>query len=443
MKINKILICGKGYSFNHYKIDKKKYNLVIGYNFEVDRSIFDLRFFSKIKEQNYYPDNSILLESNVAKELNVFSIAIGSSSYGLFILLQYVEKKFPNSVVDLVGFDNRFIYENNGIDFFENIDFVQSFINIESQKLLTPKLKEYFKNISIRLISYDEFADIDPKTSQFFSKKKSSVEIVGEITTNHFGNTERLIKLIKGANRAGVDSVKFQIREVKTFYSKKELSKNYQSPFGNTFGDYRKALELSESQFELIKKLCGELNLNYFFSVLDRPSFDKISQLQQQRIKLPSTISDHRDYLSYAMKNFEGDLIMSTGMTDSSYIKFIQENLLSTQKLYLLHCISSYPVNILNTNLQIIKDYSSLGGNIIPGYSSHDIGDSASVYAVFCGAKMIEKHIKAGNSNFAHFDETALDVDLELKSYVQSIRKAETILGNGDKKILDCEDHKY
>ena len=81
--------------------------------------------------------------------------------------------------------------------------------------------------------------------------------------------------------------------------------------------------------------------------------------------------------------------------------------------------------------------------NIIPGYSSHDIGFMGSMGAVFSGARMIEKHIKLGNSDFAHFDETALDVNLEFPDFVEKIRAAELIYGEGEKVILDCEHHKY
>ena len=53
---------------------------------------------------------------------------------------------------------------------------------------------------------------------------------------------------------------------------------------------------------------------------------------------------------------------------------------------------------------------------------------------VFAGAKMIEKHVKLGNSTFGHFDETALDINLEFEEFVKMIRKAELIYGSSEKK---------
>ena len=60
-------------------------------------------------------------------------------------------------------------------------------------------------------------------------------------------------------------------------------------------------------------------------------------------------------------------------MTDEKYLDFILNSKSNYSKLYLMHCLSSYPVNIFNLNLAVIKRYSNLSKKIIPGYSSHDI----------------------------------------------------------------------
>ena len=65
------------------------------------------------------------------------------------------------------------------------------------------------------------------------------------------------------------------------------------------------------------------------------------------------------------------------------------------------------------------------------------------MFAIFAGAKLIEKHVKLGNSDFGHFDETALDVRLEFGEYVNMLRKAEMINGTPEKRILKSEHHKY
>jgi len=49
------------------------------------------------------------------------------------------------------------------------------------------------------------------------------------------------------------------------------------------------------------------------------------------------------------------EIVVSTGMTDSSFIDFLLKNINKQSKIYLLHCISSYPVNLLKINLNILK----------------------------------------------------------------------------------------
>jgi hypothetical protein len=55
------------------------------------------------------------------------------------------------------------------------------------------------------------------------------------------------------------------MRDVKNFYSKKILDREYKSPYGTTFRDYRNKLELSDEQIELIFKLCKKLKIEPFF----------------------------------------------------------------------------------------------------------------------------------------------------------------------------------
>ena len=56
---------------------------------------------------------------------------------------------------------------------------------------------------------------------------------------------------------------------------------------------------------------------------------------------------------------------------------------------------------------------------------------------------MIEKHVKLKTNDWGHFDQTALDVNLEFPQFVEYLRNAEKMLGSDKKNILDVEHHKY
>ena len=134
-------------------------------------------------------------------------------------------------------------------------------------------------------------------------------------------------------------------------------------------------------------------------------------------------------------------------MTNESYAKWILETFKIQEKIYLLHTNSSYPTPIEDCNILVLNKYREFAvknSRIIPGYSSHDRGSFGSILAVACGAKMIEKHVKLGNTDWLHFDEVALDLlDESFHDFVLDIRKAEIALGSDTKKITPSEHHKY
>lgn len=278
-------------------------------------------------------------------------------------------------------------------------------------------------------------------------KNEQHVLVVAEITTNHFGDKERLKAMIRLAKQAGADYIKLQKRDVDTFYSAETLAKLFKSPFGKTFRDYRIGLELTKEDFEWVDGFCKELNIGWFASILDEPSFEFIQQFNPFFIKLPSTISEKKSYLEKVGAQWKNGLVISTGMTGQEYEQFISKSFQKAKEIYLLQCTSAYPTPENDAGIGIVRHYRDLSledSRIIPGFSSHDIGSLCSQMAVAAGAKMIEKHVKLGSVQWAHFDEVALDLATdEFARFVADVRRAERIVGSEQKKIFASEHHKY
>ncbi len=277
--------------------------------------------------------------------------------------------------------------------------------------------------------------------------KASRVSVVAELTTNHFGDRLRLERMILASHAAGADFIKLQKRDIESFYSQELLASPYVSPFGNTFADYRRQLELDSDDFQFVDALCKDIGIGWFASVLDQPSFEFMVELQPAMVKLPSTISEHVDYLKFVAENYNGKVVLSTGMTDDTYEKFVINTFSKCEELYLLQCNSAYPTPYEDCNVAVVRHYHDLSQTeprIIPGYSSHDFGWQASALAVAAGARMLEKHVKLGNTEWAHFDAVAVDLTSPLfGEYVANIRQSEVILGSDTKKINKSEHHKY
>lgn len=332
--------------------------------------------------------------------------------------------------------------------------------NLEAQKYYLSNARYFFRDseLEIHHVGDKPFSTVSARelnvglSSQDASQssaanRSNQVLVTAEITTNHFGDRSRLEKLIREAKSAGADYVKFQARDVDSFYTREQLDAPYVSPFGGTFRQYRHALELSDSDFEFIGNLCDELDIGWFLSVLDLASYERVRGLGREILKLPSTISEHLDYLSFVASDFKGEVVISTGMTDEKYESWILDKFKDSPRLYLLHANSAYPTPQQDCNIAVVRRYSQLSNeypHLVPGWSSHDPGWFGSALAVAAGAKMIEKHVKLGNTEWAHFDSVALDLETgEFTEFVEKIRLAETITGDSQKRVTPSEHHKY
>lgn len=273
------------------------------------------------------------------------------------------------------------------------------------------------------------------------------VKVVAEITTNHFGDMDRLKAMIIAAKKAGADYVKLQKRNVESFYSAQQLMAPYKSPFGKTFRDYRHGIELNQAQFEFVDKFCKDVGIGWFASILDKQSYEFMRQFDPEIIKLPSTISEHKDYLTSVAQDFKKDVVISTGYTDKAYEEFILSTFVNVRNIYLLQCTSAYPTRNEDAQIGVVRHYYNLSkqnSQITPGFSSHDIGSLCSMLAVASGARMIEKHIKFGHVIWSNFDEVAVDlVNDDFDRFVADVRRAEIIVGDEHKVLHESEHHKY
>ncbi|GAA5118447.1 hypothetical protein GCM10023212_08950 [Luteolibacter yonseiensis] len=273
------------------------------------------------------------------------------------------------------------------------------------------------------------------------------VWVVAELTNNHLGDIQRLRRMVQLAKSAGADLIKVQKRDVDSFYSKDQLDSYYWSPFGNTLGDYRRGVELTDEALEALEDECRRNDIHWFCSVLDIQSYRALERFSPQLIKIPSTISNHHRYHDGIVRNYQGGFVVSTGMTDSGYEQHVLDQFGHAAPLFLLQCTSAYPTPPEACQLAVIRHYRILAErhpNLIPGYSSHDSGSLGSMLAVAAGAKMIEKHVKLGDVEWVHFDKVAVDLENgEFAAFVADVRKAEVLTGREIKLVQDQEHHKY
>ena len=273
------------------------------------------------------------------------------------------------------------------------------------------------------------------------------VLIMAEFTNNHLGDPKRLVEMVERAKESGADLIKVQKRDVDNFYTEEQLQSYYWSPFGETMGDYRRGVELSDEMLDLLDVTCRKYEIEWFCSILDFASYKVLKRFEPRLIKVPSTISNHRDYQKQLAENHRGAIVVSTGYTEQEYVDHVLSTYTQSESIYLMHCISAYPTPRNACNVAVVGEYHAISrenSRVIPAYSSHDLGSMGSMLAVASGARMIEKHVKLSDVDWVHFDKVAIDLTSgEFARFVQDVRTAEEIKGTGNKKILECEHHKY
>ena len=90
--------------------------------------------------------------------------------------------------------------------------------------------------------------------------------VVAEIGINHNGDVEIAKKLIDLAITAGCNAVKFQKRTISIVYTKAELEKPRESPFGETNGQLKYGLEFEKEQYDQIDQYCKDKGIDWYVS---------------------------------------------------------------------------------------------------------------------------------------------------------------------------------
>ena len=260
--------------------------------------------------------------------------------------------------------------------------------------------------------------------------KNSKVFVIAEIGNNHEGSVQQAIDLVGYAADTGADAVKFQ-----TFKPKEYISKNDLSRFQRL-----EKFQLKIDQFQQIAKEAVRKKITFFSTPFDLDSAHALNNFQSI-FKISSGDNNFLPLINQ-IASYKKPTFLSTGLCDMHHLKKIHNFWLkkaSESNLAFLHCVSSYPVPIEQANINSIQSLKKTFPNLKIGYSDHTLGTKACILAVAAGAEIIEKHFTLDNK-FSNFRDHALSSNpKEMKYLVESIRETEAILGDGIKKIEDCE----
>ena len=134
-----------------------------------------------------------------------------------------------------------------------------------------------------------------------------------------------------------------------------------------------------------------------------------------------------------AIANRKEDVILSIGMADKNDLETALNIFRSKNKsnISILHCLSQYPAEYTNLNLNTIKFLLEKYPEYQIGYSDHSLGTHIPVAATALGASIIEKHVTL-DTNMKGSDHIGSADMVTFHQMVHDIRALEFSLGEKD-----------
>ena len=263
--------------------------------------------------------------------------------------------------------------------------------------------------------------------------------VVAEIGNNHQGELALAMKMVEEAAKCGVQAVKFQKRHMSALFTSTGLQMPYPGPnsFGPTYGEHRRALELSIEDMAELKAQAESLGLVFFASAWDAVSLMELNELGVEILKICSA-----DLVNVPMLRLAGrsgiPVIMSTGMSGLEEIDLaVSEIRKFHDNVVILHCNSTYPCPDEQVCLPVMAELSRRY-RLPVGYSGHEQGVGPSVAASALGACVVERHFTLDRTLPGTDHQASLE-PADMTQMVRLIRETEAALRLGRKEVFESE----
>lgn len=264
--------------------------------------------------------------------------------------------------------------------------------------------------------------------------------IIAEAGINHQGDVKIAKRLIEKAYECGADAVKFQKRKVSRILTQEGLEMPYdnRNSFGKTYGEHKRALELSEADYRELKTFADKIGVLFCASGWDEESIDFLDNLGVEFFKMASADLTNIPLLEHTAKKGK-PMIISTGMAGMAdvelAVKILQKH---TVKFAILQCTSTYPSQFGEINLRVLDAFREKFPQAVLGYSGHELGIAIPIGAVAMGARIVERHFTLDRTMKGGDHSASLEPG-GFSKMVRDIRHLEEALGNPAKRIQESE----
>jgi sialic acid synthase SpsE len=260
--------------------------------------------------------------------------------------------------------------------------------------------------------------------------------VIAEVGSNHNGELETALELVRKAADAGADAVKFQDFAPGTLFA----VDTYTETLGIGDRGWIKLIDkasIPESWHEAIAEQARRKAIRYFSTPFSLEAVDALEHFVPF-YKIASCDITFHPLLERVASKRKG-VFLSTG---ASSLEEIAEavRILGPERLpfvCLLHCVMLYPAPPSSLNLSFIDTLAERFGLPV-GFSDHSAGTEAAVVALGKGIRAIEKHFTLDKSQSGADHMNSLDPG-EFARFVDMIKRCEEMLGPPERVITERE----
>lgn len=256
--------------------------------------------------------------------------------------------------------------------------------------------------------------------------------VIAELSANHNGKLEKALETISAAKACGADAIKVQTYTADTMTIDCDLP-DFQIT-GGPWDGYRlyDLYQWAQTPFEWHKTMfdhARNIGISAFSTPFDETAVDLLEDLNVPAYKVASFEATDLPLIGYVASTGK-PMIISTGMANAEEIGEAVSAARDggCRQLILLHCISSYPTPIEQSNLSTIPDIRQRFG-VETGLSDHTLGNTAAITAVALGASVIEKHFILDRNDKGPDSSFSIEPG-ELTSLCRDCRDAWRAIGN-------------
>lgn len=278
----------------------------------------------------------------------------------------------------------------------------------------------------------------------------SHTYLIGEIGQNHNGSVDIAKLLIDKAVKPihdelfGVslkpwDAVKLTKRDLREELTASAMARPYDNPnsFGRTYGEHRAKLELDDEQHFELYQYAKEKRIDFVETLCAIGCLSMLKLFTPDKLKVASRDLTNLPLLE-AMAETKIPMVISTGMGGEKEIDdALQVITKHHENVSILHCLSQYPSEYKNINLNSIHYLKHRYSGFQIGYSDHSIGIAVPLAAVAMGATTIEKHITLDRTMKGTDQAGSLAPD-GMHRMVRDIRNLEMAFGEVKKEKSDA-----